>query len=65
MKILSPAKINLFLHVTGKRPDSYHNLVSLMCCVDLYDTVFLHWGVDKISIACNALEVPADETNLA
>ncbi|MBW1840532.1 MAG: 4-(cytidine 5'-diphospho)-2-C-methyl-D-erythritol kinase [Deltaproteobacteria bacterium] len=65
MKILSPAKINLFLHVTGKRPDSYHNLVSLMCCVDLYDTVFLHWGVDKISIDCNALEVPADETNLA
>jgi len=65
MKILSPAKINLFLHVTGKRPDNYHNLVSLMCCVDLYDTIFLQWGVEKISIDCDTPEVPSDETNLA
>ena len=23
---LSPAKLNLFLHVTGRRPDGYHSL---------------------------------------
>lgn len=28
--VLAPAKINLFLHVTGKRPDGYHLLSSLM-----------------------------------
>ena len=25
----SPAKINLFLHITGRRPDGYHNLQTL------------------------------------
>ena len=35
---LSPAKLNLFLHVTGRRPDGYHSL----------QTVFqlLNWGDD-------------------
>ena len=26
IKALSPAKLNLFLHVTGRRPDGRHNL---------------------------------------
>ena len=33
----SHAKINLFLYVTGKRPDGYHNLVSLMTIIGLWD----------------------------
>ena len=27
----APAKVNLFLHVTGKRDDGYHLLESLVC----------------------------------
>ncbi len=65
MKLLSPAKINLFLHITGKRPDGYHNLVSLMCCISLYDTVLLAFGVKKTSVFCADHRVPEDETNLA
>lgn len=40
---LSPAKINLFLHITGKRDDGYHNL----------QTVFrlLNWGDDMRFVA--------------
>ena len=64
MRILSPAKINLFLQITGKRPDGYHDLVSLMCCVGLYDTVSLIVGVKEISVSCRHPEVPEDETNL-
>lgn len=26
IKVLAPAKINLTLDVTGKRPDGYHNI---------------------------------------
>ena len=33
----APAKINLTLAVTGKRPDGYHTLVSVMQAVDLSD----------------------------
>ena len=65
MRILSPAKINLFLQITGKRPDGYHDLVSLMCCVGLYDTVTLSFGVKETSVSCRHPDVPEDETNLA
>ena len=65
MKILSPAKINLFLQVTGKRPDGYHELFSLMCCVDLCDTIFLQFGVKNIRVESSHPQIPLDDTNLA
>ena len=66
MKILSPAKINLFLHVRGKRPDGYHELFSLMCCITLFDEISLEFGgAESIEINCSHPNVPADETNLA
>jgi 4-diphosphocytidyl-2-C-methyl-D-erythritol kinase len=65
MKLLSPAKINLFLQVTGKRPDGYHELFSLMCCVDLCDTLFLQFGLENIRIESSDPQIPLDETNLA
>ena len=34
---LSPAKINLFLHITGQREDGYHLLQSIIQFIDLYD----------------------------
>ena len=66
MKILSPAKINLFLHVHGKRPDGYHELFSLMCCITLFDEISLQFkGGDHIEVYCSHPNVPADDTNLA
>lgn len=38
---LSPAKINLFLQVTGRRPDGYHLLQSIFCPITLSDQVTL------------------------
>lgn len=35
----APAKLNLFLHVVGKRPDGYHLLQSLFVLVDWADTL--------------------------
>ena len=35
--IAAPAKINLFLHITGKRDDGYHLIQSLMAFVDVGD----------------------------
>ena len=61
----APAKINLFLHVIGRRPDGYHDLVSLMCAVRLYDRVSVAIGGSGIGIVCPAANVPEDETNLA
>ncbi len=33
----APAKINWFLNIVGKRDDGYHNIISLMQCINLYD----------------------------
>jgi len=36
----SPAKLNLFLHITGQRPDGYHELESLFQMTDYGDTLY-------------------------
>ena len=44
---LSPAKINLFLHITGKRADGYHNLQTVFRLLDWGD--YLHFSTaDKL-----------------
>jgi 4-diphosphocytidyl-2-C-methyl-D-erythritol kinase len=35
----TPAKVNLFLEVLGRRPDGYHELATLMVAVSLFDTL--------------------------
>src|SRR5579871_5627728 len=35
----APAKLNLFLHVTGRRPDGYHELQTVFQLIDLKDTI--------------------------
>ncbi|WP_370260754.1 4-(cytidine 5'-diphospho)-2-C-methyl-D-erythritol kinase [Limnobacter sp.] len=42
LQAFSPAKLNLFLHITGRRPDGYHLLQSLFCPITLGDQVHLH-----------------------
>ncbi len=38
---LAPAKINLFLHITGQRADGYHTLQSVFRLLDFYDTIHI------------------------
>ncbi len=37
IRVPAPAKLNLFLHITGRRPDSYHELQSIFQLIDLCD----------------------------
>ena len=39
MKLLSPAKLNLFLHITGRRADGYHLLQTLFQLLDFGDVM--------------------------
>ena len=37
--VFSPAKINLFLHITAKRDDGYHDLQSVFRAIDFGDVL--------------------------
>ena len=39
MTYISPAKINLFLHINSKRDDGYHNLQTIFQLLDFYDEI--------------------------
>lgn len=41
MDIFAPAKLNLYLHITGKRPDGYHFLDSLVVFTDIGDNILI------------------------
>lgn len=41
IEVRAPAKINLYLHITGRRPDGYHLLDSLVAFADIGDTLHL------------------------
>lgn len=58
----APAKLNLFLHVTGRRDDGYHLLQSVFQLVDLHDE--LHFTLrddDAIVRVTDIVGVPAED----
>jgi 4-diphosphocytidyl-2-C-methyl-D-erythritol kinase len=39
LRVPSPAKLNLFLHIVGRRDNGYHELQSIFQLIDLYDWI--------------------------
>jgi 4-diphosphocytidyl-2-C-methyl-D-erythritol kinase len=59
---LAPAKINLFLHITGQRADGYHLLQTVFRLLDLYDTINLKLTSDGVITRVNNVSgVPAEQ----
>ena len=46
MRYRTPAKLNLFLHVTGRRPDGYHDIETAFQLVDLQDELTIESRTD-------------------
>ena len=61
----SPAKLNLFLHITGQRSDGYHELQTAFQLLDFGDTVELQTRSDNQIVLLESLEGVADEDNIA
>jgi 4-diphosphocytidyl-2-C-methyl-D-erythritol kinase len=74
----TPAKLNLFFEVIGKRSDGYHELETLICPITLFDTIrFARNQNENIEFRCEISfglrslnnnqsgGIPEDNTNLA
>ncbi len=64
IKFKTPAKINLGLHIHGKREDGFHELETIFQMVSLYDDVELELLPSGIKLECDTPGVPTDDTNL-
>lgn len=62
--IRAPAKLNIRLKVTGRRANGYHELVSIMVPIRLFDRLELELIPSGISLSCHGISVPKDEKNL-
>ncbi len=66
ISLIANAKINLYLDITGKRPDGYHTLETVMQSVDLSDIVDIaaaERGGD-IRVSCSDPLIPENEGNI-
>jgi 4-diphosphocytidyl-2-C-methyl-D-erythritol kinase len=61
----TPAKLNIRLKVTGRRPDGYHELISIMVPVALFDELeFEKKAAPGIRLISEGFSVPNDQKNL-
>jgi len=58
------AKLNLVLEILGRRPDGYHNLATIMHCVELADTLTLGLARSGVTLRTHGLPSPAGDENL-
>lgn len=59
LTLRAPAKVNLYLHVTGRRDNGYHELNSLVTFADWGDTLRLHAAPDMTLTVTGPFAAPA------
>lgn len=64
----TPAKVNFFLNIRGKRPDGYHDVTTVLQAITLFDELTFQPDLDMeypdIHLTCSMPELPTDERNL-
>ena len=63
IRVPSPAKLNLFLHITGRRENGYHELQTIFQLIDLYDWMIFTPALDE-QIEIDGLSEVKPEENL-
>jgi 4-diphosphocytidyl-2-C-methyl-D-erythritol kinase len=62
LSLLSPAKLNLFLHITGRQPDGYHTLQTLFQLLDWGDDmVFATNDSGRVTLDCEGFAIEPDD----
>jgi 4-diphosphocytidyl-2-C-methyl-D-erythritol kinase len=61
----SPAKVNVYLRITGKRADGFHELESIMLPLEFGDRISLQARKTSLAMECDNPELPTNDSNLA
>lgn len=64
MKLLAPAKINLFLEVEDKRPDDYHNIRTIFHKIELFDELVFEDADEGINLTIDGASLSAGYENI-
>ena len=64
VRVRTPAKLNLFLEVLGKRADGFHELATLMVAVGLFDTLELRETPGESALECDEPSLSVGPDNL-
>ncbi len=64
IRLLAPAKVNLYLHVLGQRPDGFHELETLFERISLADELTLEPAEHRITLYCNDPSLTVGPDNL-
>jgi 4-diphosphocytidyl-2-C-methyl-D-erythritol kinase len=62
--IKAPGKLNLHLRITGKRPDGYHEIESVLVPVTVWDTLNISKIKQGLKVVCTGRELPEGPENL-
>jgi 4-diphosphocytidyl-2-C-methyl-D-erythritol kinase len=68
MKQIAPAKINLYLHILGRRADGFHELETSMAAISLHDTLEIELipaSAGEIEFTCSDPALSDAKDNLA
>ncbi|MBO6257935.1 MAG: 4-(cytidine 5'-diphospho)-2-C-methyl-D-erythritol kinase [Succinivibrio sp.] len=58
---ISPCKLNLFLYITGKRPDGYHNLQTLFVILNYGDSMTFETVSDDVITLSDVFDFPVKD----
>lgn len=64
LKLNAFAKINLFLEISGKRDDGFHELVTVMQEIDLADVLLFEEREKDVLLVCDDPDIPVGDDNL-
>ena len=64
VRILSPAKINIYLKILDKRPDGFHNLQTIFLLTDLCDEICFKSSSELVLTCESEQQIPNGEENL-
>jgi 4-diphosphocytidyl-2-C-methyl-D-erythritol kinase len=65
MKQFAPSKINLYLHIQGKRPDGFHELETLMAPISIGDDLEIERAEQGLHFTCSQERLSDPRGNLA